>query len=420
MADRSAVRQRFASGASTVRRADSGAAPDSTCAVRADRTGQRHRPAWAGATRRPVDRCSGSAPAPARRPIPAGKSGAGGADRPYAHPRHRRPHLRADQRAHRRPRRVDQRRCRRRLSIELRLRFLREDLPQLVDLAAEILREPAFPSTEVDKVRHEILAAIKEQDDDTRSVADRTVRELIYPGRPSTPRPRARRRRNRSQALTTDDLRAFHRRWFGPRNLTVAAVGGCQISRRSIAASSIARFGDWTSAAAPPDLDLSTTAARGGATDEKSRSPARSRPTSRSDSRSFRASIRRLPGVRHGQPDSRPARVDGAAWRQRPRQAGTRLLRLQQRRTGSRRQPLDRPCGRRPAECRRARSRACATSSTDLRSEPVTDRGARRRQALSDRRAAARAGDRTTASPGCCSASSTSAWAWTTSIAIRP
>jgi zinc protease len=142
------------------------------------------------------------------------------------------------------------------LSIELRLRFLREDLARVIDLAAKVLREPSFPSTEVDKVRAEILASIKEQDDNTRSVADRMVRKLIYPdGHPLHERVLG--EPDSVAALTTDDLRAFHQRSFGPRNLTVAAVGGVP-DLATIERELNRAFGDWSSTSVPSDLDLST------------------------------------------------------------------------------------------------------------------------------------------------------------------
>jgi zinc protease len=142
------------------------------------------------------------------------------------------------------------------ISVELRIRFLREDLAELVELAALILREPTFPSTEVDKVRAEIIAAIREQDNDTRSVADRSVRKLLYPaGHPLHRRVLG--EPDSVNALSFDDLRAFHRQWFGPRNLIVAAVGGFddlnEIERELNKA-----FGGWASAATPPEIELAT------------------------------------------------------------------------------------------------------------------------------------------------------------------
>jgi zinc protease len=139
---------------------------------------------------------------------------------------------------------------------EIRLRFLREDLKPMVELAGDILRRPTFPSTEVDKVRAEILAAIKEQDDDTRSVADRSVRKLLYPeGHPLHGRVLG--EPEDVSRLTVDDLRALHEAWYGPANLKVAVVGGFE-RLDDIANLLEQAFGDWPSPAQSADLDLST------------------------------------------------------------------------------------------------------------------------------------------------------------------
>jgi zinc protease len=140
------------------------------------------------------------------------------------------------------------------LFADLRLRNLREDTGSLVQLAAEILRSPSFPADEVDKVRAEMLAAIKEQDADTRSVADRGARRLVYPAG----HPQAHRVLGDPQslaALTTADLERFHKQWFGPANMTVAAAGGFG-SLDELAEILERAFAGWVSRAAAPSLDL--------------------------------------------------------------------------------------------------------------------------------------------------------------------
>ena len=142
------------------------------------------------------------------------------------------------------------------LFTDLRVRCLREDLPALVELAADILRNPVFPSDEVAKVKAEILAAIREQDDDTRLVADRVVRSLIY--QESHPlRHRVLGEPESLETLCEQDLRTFHSDGFGPGNLTVSAVGGFE-DLITIEQLLEPAFGDWSSTVRPPALDLST------------------------------------------------------------------------------------------------------------------------------------------------------------------
>ena len=92
---------------------------------------------------------------------------------------------------------------------EIAVRCLREDLPALLDLAAEILREPVFPLEEIEKVRNEMLTGVREADNDTRATADRTLRRLLYPA----PHPLGRRVAGEIDTLTAisrDDLVAYH------------------------------------------------------------------------------------------------------------------------------------------------------------------------------------------------------------------
>ncbi len=132
---------------------------------------------------------------------------------------------------------------------EFAIRCLREDLPTLLDLLAETLREPVFPVDEMEKVRAELIAAVREQDNDTRAVSDRLLRQLLYPeGHPF--RHRIIGEEASLKAITRDDLMAFHQAFYGPRVSTVAIVGGLAVIDE--AAQLVAdRFGSWISNATP-------------------------------------------------------------------------------------------------------------------------------------------------------------------------
>ena len=133
--------------------------------------------------------------------------------------------------------------------VELGVRCLREDLPTLLDLAAEVLRQPRFPEEEIEKVRNELLSGIREADNDTRSSADRALRRLLYPA----PHPYGRRTAGELHtvaAINRDDLVAFHRSRYGAAATTVAVVGG--IPDVPTAVELVAsRFGDWLDEPAP-------------------------------------------------------------------------------------------------------------------------------------------------------------------------
>src|SRR5689334_9957299 len=58
---------------------------------------------------------------------------------------------------------------------------LAEDLPVLIDLLGDILRYPAFPTAQVERLRGEILTGLQYRQHDTRYRANRAFRENLYP-----------------------------------------------------------------------------------------------------------------------------------------------------------------------------------------------------------------------------------------------
>ena len=133
---------------------------------------------------------------------------------------------------------------------EVAIRCLREDLPMLLDLAADIVRRPVFPEEEVEKVRNELLTAVREQENDTRTTADLALRRLLYPaGHPFSRRTIG--DADSVNAIARADLSAFHAAHYGPRIMTAAIVGGIE----GMAAGAdllAARFGDWDAPATTP------------------------------------------------------------------------------------------------------------------------------------------------------------------------
>jgi zinc protease len=109
--------------------------------------------------------------------------------------------------------------------VEARIRGLREDFSELVDMLANSLQNPDFPAVEVNKVRAEQLGAIAEADNDTRATADRLLRRSIYP----EPNPFGRRVLGNKEIvvkLDRDAVAAYHARAFSPTGTTIAVVGG--------------------------------------------------------------------------------------------------------------------------------------------------------------------------------------------------
>ncbi len=126
-------------------------------------------------------------------------------------------------------------------------RALAEDLPLLLDLLSDTLREPCFPETQVERLRAQILTGLAIRAQDTSEMASLVFDELLYAGhpyaRPEDGFPET------IQNITVDDLVAFHRRHYGPRGMVIAIVGAVEPQQ---AVEQVAQvLGDWQNPSQP-------------------------------------------------------------------------------------------------------------------------------------------------------------------------
>jgi zinc protease len=101
---------------------------------------------------------------------------------------------------------------------------LAEDLPTLIDVLADVLRHPTFPSAHVERLRGEILTGLSIRNQDTRYRASRLFSETLYPA--EHPYHYSLRGTIESvKALTLDDIAAFHAAHYGADALHLVIVG---------------------------------------------------------------------------------------------------------------------------------------------------------------------------------------------------
>ncbi len=127
---------------------------------------------------------------------------------------------------------------------------LAEDLPTLLALLSDVLRNPAFPPDQTERLRGEILTGLKIRLQDTRAVAADALRPLCYP--PDHPYGIGSLESEAASLarLTLDELRAFHATHYGPQGMVVTVVGAV---RPEDAVKWVAEaLGDWTNPAQPP------------------------------------------------------------------------------------------------------------------------------------------------------------------------
>ncbi|HWH17362.1 MAG TPA: pitrilysin family protein [Allosphingosinicella sp.] len=127
---------------------------------------------------------------------------------------------------------------------------LTPNLGPSLDLMADIIRNPAFEPSEVERLRAQQLAQIAQELTQPGGLAARTLPPLLYGpdhpyGRPVSGLGTA----EVVRALTRDDLIRFHQSWIRPDNATIFAVGDLPLAE--LVPMLEARFGNWTAPAVP-------------------------------------------------------------------------------------------------------------------------------------------------------------------------
>ncbi len=125
---------------------------------------------------------------------------------------------------------------------------LSRDADLLLDLLAEILREPVFPEEELAKEKKRLVGAIRQQQDQTSARAFEAAMRRIYPkGHPFHRRP-GEERIAIAESLTRDELARHYGERYGPATLKLILVGDLDAARTLDGLE--ARFGSWR--AGPP------------------------------------------------------------------------------------------------------------------------------------------------------------------------
>ena len=138
------------------------------------------------------------------------------------------------------------------------LSALSANLAPSLDLLADIVRNPAFAPSEVERLRATQLAAIAIEQTQPAGLAQRALPTLIYGekhpyGRPFSGLGDA----AAVRVVTRDDLVNFHRTWIRPDNARIFIVSDRPLAQLTPLLE--ARFGNWAPPAAPKGVkDVST------------------------------------------------------------------------------------------------------------------------------------------------------------------
>ncbi len=127
----------------------------------------------------------------------------------------------------------------------------RENLPAVVDLVAEILREPAFDANEFEQLRQEQLAAIEQQRSEPTSVGGTEFQRLMsnYPKGDvryiSTPDEDI----AEVKAAKLEDIKKFYDDFYGASKAEITVVGS--FDEKQFAQQITEKLGNWTSKTQP-------------------------------------------------------------------------------------------------------------------------------------------------------------------------
>lgn len=105
------------------------------------------------------------------------------------------------------------------------LNVLTKDLPRGATLFAEMLIRPAFDPAKVDLAKKQAVEGIRRRNDHPGSIASREFNKLLF----GPDHPYARESTEATvQAVTREDMAAFHRRYYHPNTVMLAATGDFQ------------------------------------------------------------------------------------------------------------------------------------------------------------------------------------------------
>jgi zinc protease len=103
---------------------------------------------------------------------------------------------------------------------------LSEDLPRMLEILADVLRQPTFPAEHIERVRQQRLVSIQERDQDTQRTASLRFYETIYPSHPYGRSVTG--YKETVSAIRRDDLIRFYTATYTPSDAVIVVVGDVQ------------------------------------------------------------------------------------------------------------------------------------------------------------------------------------------------
>jgi len=133
--------------------------------------------------------------------------------------------------------------------LSLSCTCLAEDLDAIIELLADVIRQPSFPADQMERRRGTIVTGLRQDEDNPSVVATDALMSQLYGSHHPYGRP-GRGTVSSVEGIVRDDLVEFHRRHGGPAGVRLVVVGYVEAPR---VAGAVARaFGDWAHEPALP------------------------------------------------------------------------------------------------------------------------------------------------------------------------
>lgn len=127
----------------------------------------------------------------------------------------------------------------------VRLSAVNPNLDASLDLMADIVKNPAFKSDDIERIRVQQLTAIDREESNPLSIANNILPPLVFgPDHPYGRGLSGNGTKETVAAISRDDLAGFHSSWMHPSKATIFAAGN--IDKQELLDKLEMRFGKWT------------------------------------------------------------------------------------------------------------------------------------------------------------------------------
>lgn len=138
-------------------------------------------------------------------------------------------------------------------TAEIEVSSIKKNLDQTLEILTEMLKEPLFSEKELEKLKVEAIASVKQEDEYLRNITARELKRVIYPeDHPyyaHTPEEKIK----AIEKITIDDIKAFYKKHYNTKNLIISIVG--DITEEEVKTKLKELFSDWNSDTKDPKND---------------------------------------------------------------------------------------------------------------------------------------------------------------------